>query len=379
MHFCFLFLLISFQLHARTLQIMSYNVENLFDATHDIVNHKDKLDWTFLPKNTPGKKLACLKEKNKYHRKECLALDWTKEKVDLKISQIKEVVTKERALPDFLGLVEVENSNVVGQLAKQLGYQHFEITESPDERGVDVALLYKNSADIKMKSRAEHVVVVDYPTRNILEVEFIIAHKYPLTIFINHWPSLANPDSWRVQAAKVLAKRTQEILKINPQMSILAMGDFNTIDENNPNPFKTILYKNDLFKDVGQTFFEDKHIDENIKKKVARGTYYYPPKNQWNFLDHFFANKELLKGSGLNVLVNSFEVYSPAFINTSLLKKSYGGEQKNFVNLLVPKRFNPKGRTKETIGYSDHYPILVKLGYPEAKISKPIKSNKGII
>jgi len=343
---------------------MSYNVENLFDASHDIINHKDKLDWTFLPKNTAGKKLACLKEKNKFRKKECLALDWTNEKVALKISKIKEVVIKDRALPDFLGLVEVENRNVVGLLAKQLGYQHFELTEGPDERGVDVALLYKNSADIKMKSRAEHLVAVDYPTRNILEVEFIIAHKFPLTIFINHWPSLANPDSWRVQAAKVLANRTQEILKINPHMSILAMGDFNTIDENNPNPFNSVLYKNDLFKDVGQSFFEDKHIDGNLKKNMAPGTYYYPPKNQWNFLDHFFINKELQNGSGLEVLLSSFEVYSPVFISTILKKKVYEGEQHNYKNLMVPKRFNPKGRTKESIGYSDHYPILVKFEYP---------------
>jgi endonuclease/exonuclease/phosphatase family metal-dependent hydrolase len=179
-----------------------------------------------------------------------------------------------------------------------------------------------------------------------------------------------------VQAANVLAKRTQEILKTNPQMSILAMGDFNTIDENKPNPFKTVLFKNDLFKDVGQTFFEDKHIDENRKKNMAQGTYYYAPKYEWNFLDHFFVNKKLLNGPGLGVLVNSFEVYSPAFINTILRIKANRGEQKNYENIMVPKRFNLKGRTRESMGYSDHYPILVKLEYPESSVSKPKKHHK---
>jgi predicted extracellular nuclease len=367
---------ISFQLQARTLQVMSYNVENLFDAKHDIINKVDKKDWTFLPKDAPGKKEACLGEKNKHHRKECLASDWTDAKVDLKISQINDVVTKERALPDFLGLVEVENSNVVGRLAKKLGYENFEITESPDERGIDVALLYKTTKDIKKISRTEHIVPVDYATRNILEVEFLIDGKYPLTIFVNHWPSLANPDSWRIKAAEILANRSQEILKKNPKMAIMALGDFNTIDDNNPHPFKTVLFKDNLFTDVSQAFLDDKHIDEKTKKAMAPGTYYFAPKDQWNFLDHFFVNKVLMDGKDIKLVLNSFEIYSPAFINHDLKKKFYEGEQKNIKIVVSPKRFDTEGTTKDTIGYSDHYPILVKLDYPETLVVKVRKNNK---
>ena len=224
----------AFHVEAKSLQVMSYNVENLFDAKHD----EGKNDWSFLPKDAPGKKDACKAEKSKYRRAECYDADWTDAKVEVKLSQIVDVITKERVgTPDFLALVEVENKEVVGRLGKKMGYENLEMTESPDFRGVDVALLYKTSPEIKKISRAEHVVAVDYPTRNILEVEFLIEGKYPLTIFVNHWPSLANPDSWRVKAAEVLAGRVKEILAKNPQMSILAMGDFNTIDENNPHPF----------------------------------------------------------------------------------------------------------------------------------------------
>jgi endonuclease/exonuclease/phosphatase family metal-dependent hydrolase len=183
-------------------------------------------------------------------------------------------------LPDFLGLVEVENSAVAEKLAKKLGYQHFEITSSPDERGIDVVLMYKNSSNIKKISRAEHIVPVDYATRNILEVEFLIDHKYPLTLFVNHWPSLANPDSWRVKAAEVLRLRSLEILKKNPQMNILCMGDFNTIDDNDPHPFKTVLYKDNLFSDVEEAFNADKTIDKKVKNKIPLGTYYFSPKDQ---------------------------------------------------------------------------------------------------
>ena len=370
-----LIFLISSQLQARTIQVMSYNVENLFDAKHDIVKNIDKNDWTFLPKNTVGKSDACLKERSKHHRKECLSTDWTDKKVDLKISQISNVVRKTGPLPDFLGLGEVENSNVVGQLAKKLGYTKFEITESPDERGVDVALLYKNTADIKKISRAEHIVPVDYATRNILEVEFLINQKYPLTIFVNHWPSLANPDSWRIKAAEVLARRTEEILKIKPNMAILAMGDFNTIDSNSPHPFKTVLFKNDLFKDVAQTFTEDKKIDKKMKNSMASGTYYFAPKNEWNYLDHFFVNKVLMDGKGIELVVKSFEINSPSFLNFNLKKKVYEGEQRNIKMITVPKHFNPNGTTDESIGYSDHYAILVKLEYPDKQISKKKRNN----
>lgn len=376
MRFIILFsFLISMQLEARVLQVMSYNVENLFDARHDVIKNVEKSDWSFLPKDAPGKKEACSNEKSKYRRKECLFSDWTEEKVNLKISQIHDVVTKERPLPDFLGLIEVENSEVVGSLAKKLGYENFEMTESPDARGIDVALLYKNAQDIKKISRTEHVVPVDYATRNILEVEFLINGKYPLTLFVNHWPSLANPDSWRVKAAEILANRSAEILKKNPQMAFLAMGDFNTIDENNPHPFKTVLFKDGFFSDVAQLYSDDKTVDEKIKKSMPQGTYYFAPKDQWNHLDRFFANKALMDGKEIELLPSSFEIYAPSFLTHELKKNEHEGEGKNVKVIVAPIGFEPAATTKEAIGFSDHFPILVKLEYPEESPKKMDKKN----
>lgn len=365
-------LLVSSNAMGRSMQLMSYNVENLFDISHDTENGKDKKDWAFLPKNATGKKEACLNERSKRYRKECLDSDWTEAKLNLKISQIKDAVTqKNTTLPDFLGLVEVENSAVAEKLAKNLGYEKIEMTTSPDERGIDVVLMYKNAKDIKQISRAEHVVPVDYATRNILEVEFLINDKYPLTIFVNHWPSLANPDSWRVKAAEVLALRTLEIMKKNPKMSILSMGDFNTIDDNSPHPFKTVLYKDNLYIDVQQAYMDDKKIDEKLKKAKAPGTYYFSPKDQWNWLDHIFVNKNLMDGSDLEIIVKSFDVYSPSFLTFDLKKKFYEGEERNEKIIVVPKRFEPEATTKETIGFSDHFSLLVNLEYPDTPAQAP--------
>jgi predicted extracellular nuclease len=371
--------LFAFNVNAKSVEIMSYNVENLFDAKHD----EGKNDWSFLPKDAPGKKEACAKEKSKYRRNECYDADWTEEKVEMKLAQIVDVITKERkTLPDFLGLIEVENGEVVGRLAKKLGYENVEITSSPDFRGVDVALLYKTSANIKKISRAEHLVPVDYPSRNILEVEFTI-DGHPLTLFVNHWPSLANPDSWRIKAAEVLANRTKEILAKNPKMGIMAMGDFNTIDSNDPHPFKTVLFKDNLFTDAVVAFKEDKAVSDEAKKKLPEGSYYFPPKEQWNYLDHIFYTSALKDGtSGLTVDVPSFEVYLPSFALKELKRKAGTEDEKNHVVKMVPNRFNTEAKSRAEMGFSDHFAVVLKLNYPdpapvkEAKKAKPAKAKK---
>lgn len=341
----------SLTLEAKVLTIMSYNVENLFDAKHDIIGHVDKNDWTFLPLDYPGKKEACLREKNKRHQRECLSLNWTDEKVAIRLSQIRRVVIRDQTPPDFLGLIEVENDNVVGLLAKKLGYKNYEITKSPDERGMNVALLYKNISYIKKVARKEHIVLVDRPTRNILEVEFLIAEKYPLTIFVNHWPSLANPNSWRIKAADLLNNRTKEIIKNKPHMNIIALGDFNTIDDGVPHPFKDILCKDNTYKDI-------------IQSNKVQGTYYYARKDKWYYLDHFFTNKNLTDSKGLEVILKSYEIYSPAFINHEMRRRSYENGKRNMKMITIPRRFNLRGTTEGNMGNSDHYPILLKLFYP---------------
>ncbi len=359
---------------AKSFELMSYNVENLFDAKHD----EGKIDWSFLPKDAPGKSEACAKEKSKYRRNECYDADWTQEKVDVKISQIVDVISKERkSIPDMLALVEVENPEVVGLVGKKLGFDSLEMTNSPDNRGVDVALLFKSSAEIVKVSRTEHVVPVDYPTRNILEVEFLIGGKYPLTVFVNHWPSLANPDSWRIKAAEVLANRAKEIMLKNPAMSIVAVGDFNTIDENNPHPFKTVLLKDNLFFDLVETFKGSPSVSDEAKKKLPQGSYYYPPKEQWNMLDHIFYNAALSDKAQLEIDVGSFEIYLPNFaLKEVKVSGSKRDDEKDVKVFMAPKRFEPGEKTKDKMGFSDHFSVVAKLTYPDPEVVKEVSKPK---
>ena len=107
-----------------TLRVMSYNVENLFDYEHD--NLKD--DSEFLPDA---------------QRK------WNRKKYKRKLNAIASVITAvgEWEAPALVGLCEVENERALTDLTKRSklrrqGYR-FVMTDSPDERGIDVALLYQ--------------------------------------------------------------------------------------------------------------------------------------------------------------------------------------------------------------------------------------------
>ncbi len=348
---------------AKTLSFMSYNVENLFDTHHDNM----KNDWTYLPLSHAKKRSECNKNKSFYRKRECLETNWTKKKLHLKISQIKKVVSQNKNLPDFLALTEIENSNVVAQLAKALGYQHFEITNSPDKRGVDVALLYRVHKDIKKISHKEHELSADYfkkkPTRNILEVEFLINNKFPLTIFVNHWPSLSNPTKTRLHAAKVLNSRIKSILENNKKHRVIAAGDFNTIDSNHPHPFKDTLLKNLPLVDLHESFMKDRRVDKSLKKMLPLGSYFYANKMAWNHLDRIFYSKNLLRTKGLALIKKSYRIMAAEFMTTTYIYEKrehylYGSKVK-----ATPFSYDHKASKEKLAGFSDHFPLFIRLEY----------------
>jgi hypothetical protein len=343
------------------LEVMVYNVENLFDARHDIEGGVEKNDWTFLPKKTPGKDAACKKISYWKYKNECFNTDWSQELVDLKISQIKEVLTKERkSLPNILALVEIENSNVVGMLAKALGYKQFKVSQSPDKRGIDLAVLYNSSKKLTFVKKSELVIEGDYfkkkPTRVILEIEFLV-NKKPLHFFVNHWPSQGNPSATRIAAAKKLKQRIE---KINKSHYIMAVGDFNTIPSDMPHPFHNVILKEELLKDVHNLFSKDRSIDKKLKKNMPPGTYFYSKTMSWNILDRIFVSKNLMDGEGFDAILSSYEIYAPDFITKSYeYKKGSGYLSGSKVNR-VPNRYDHSETSAGKAGYSDHFPVVLR-------------------
>ncbi len=346
---------------------MVYNVENLFDARHDVEGGVEKNDWTFLPKNTQGKNLACRKISYWKYRKECFETDWSQDLVDLKISQIREVLTKERdALPDILALVEIENKNVVKMLADALGYKGIQVSQSPDHRGIDLAVLYnfkKGKEKIKFIQKREIQIKGDYfkkrPTRVILEVEFLI-NKKRLHFFVNHWPSQGNPSSARMIAAETLKKRIE---KIDPEHFIMAVGDFNTIPKDLPHPFHTVLLWKDFLKDAHISFLNDKSINRRKKSKMPPGTYFYSRTMSWNVLDRIFISPNLMDGKGFDAILSSYEIYAPKFITKTYQYGSSKGYLSGSKVVKTPMRYNHSETSPRKVGYSDHFPVIMSFKF----------------
>tara|TARA_B100000683_G_scaffold253973_1_gene272203 strand:+ start:411 stop:1724 length:1314 start_codon:yes stop_codon:yes gene_type:complete len=352
------------------LEIAFYNVENLFDVKHDV----GKNDWEFLPKDYPGKKEACQFIKSDYFREKCINSNWTEEKLNLKLSQIKDLFTRERDhLPEILGLCEIENKNVLRKLAKVLGYKRYIVTDSLDKRGIDVAILFNPSSKLKFVRSKEHQIegnhFISMPTRSILEVEFDVGKGQRLITYINHWPSQRNPSQTRLIASRNLKKLILKKIKKRPETRVIAMGDFNTIAKDFPRPIRGVLTETVEPSMAGESLLVDIHKvflrtgPKALKNLISRGTYFYVKNMEWNQLDRFLMSSNFFSKGGLEVDVDTYTVYAPGFS-----AKAFKYDDPDFwtygsIVSGVPKKYNFETTDSEEAGYSDHFPIFVKVRF----------------
>ena len=350
-----LILLIPYNLEAQKVTVMFYNVQNLFDYRHD----EGKNDWQFLPHNYPGKTAGCRRDNRGYFRQLCLDTDWNKQKFKLKIAQIAELV-KHNGLPDILGVCEVENRYALANLAEQLGYDKYVMTDSPARRGIDVALLYRQGPFVYQRHRQYRLTNSRRPTRNLLEVEFSFPKlQERLLVYVLHWPAQGAPSSERMFAATHLMQTIKEQNRQDKQTNILVIGDFNVIAEDHPHPFHE-LFDGQLF-DARQAFVADRSISRQQKRSLALGTYFYAPTMDWVNLDRIFFNTNLRDNRGLEVDHKSFRIVSPPQVTKDFIydrpeEYLYGSMVKN-----VPKKYNFNAISSETAGYSDHFAVRIDL------------------
>jgi hypothetical protein len=320
--------------YAKSIRIMSYNVENLFDTVHD----QGKNDYEFLPKISKVKNKGC-QTLSRWRKKSCLRVDWTEQKLAAKIEQIKKVV-EHANYPEILALIEVENENVVGKLAKILAYDGVIVSNGLDGRGVDVALLYKTKKlPFVFKKFKQHNTK---KTRSILEVIFTKKEK-SYHFFVNHWPSQGSPATTRYKVANKLAGI---IGLMGENDGSIVMGDFNTIDSDRPHPIEDALLKKTNLTDL--SIFLD-------RKKSPPGTYFYPKKMSWNFFDRIFVSKNLVKKA------KSFSIISPPFL-TGVFEYKRKGEPLFGSRIVgIPKRYNFKSTKSRKLGFSDHFAVMTEL------------------
>ena len=108
---------------------------------------------------------------------------------------------------------------------------------------------------------------------------------------------------------------------------------------------------------------------------MPAGSYYYPPKDQWNMLDHFFYGQKLKDGKDLEINLASFEIYLPQFALKEVSKRTGTDDEKDHKVFMAPKRFEPNESTKEKMGFSDHFAIALKLDFPDPApvVAVPVK------
>lgn len=351
---------------ADEIKIMSYNVLNLFDAEHD----RTKLDHTFLPLDYPGKAINCQKLRSDYYRQQCLTLNWTDRKVDLKIKQIKKVISLQGSLPDLLAVEEIENKKVTSRLAQALGYKKFVITNGPDNRGIEVALLY-NEDKLDYIEHAEISVheAKNIRTRNILRVHFRPINgdaNSIIAIYVNHWPSQAAPAFLRKDVATVLEAEIDKQTKLHGATNyyIIATGDFNVLDPELPNAFHHVisnpLWDNHLL-DVHHLSAKARNP---MKHKMPPGTYWFKRNGTYNRFDRFFISRNLWNREGIQIVAKSYRILG-AMLNSSLYTYKNRSDKFYATAQYVPLTYDFHNTKVSELGFSDHYPIVVKVRIPK--------------
>ncbi|MGE0616758.1 MAG: endonuclease/exonuclease/phosphatase family protein [Bacteriovoracia bacterium] len=340
---------------SNEIKIAAYNMLNLFDAQHD----QGKEDYSFLPLGTPGKAEYCAQMSEGYYKKQCMETDWTEAKFQLKLRQIKKVLTAQGPLPDALAIEEIENENVAKNLAQVLGYDRYLITNSPDERGIDVALLYNQDKLTYIDHEEIQFSGSEFetkPTRNILRVHFRLPGKANegkvFAIYANHWPSQAAGPTKRVASAQYLKdaidKYTQKFGK--DKYLVFVMGDFNTLPNEKPNAFDDLIqsakWENALV-DVQNLSMTRGNPNRDFMPPFS----YFYRSGGWQKLDRFVVSKNLIDAKrGPSVMLDTFQIFVARFMCKQDAKAGY-----------IPMDYNFSTTKEAELGFSDHLPIVVKL------------------
>ena len=305
---------------ANTFSVMFYNVENLFDCYDDSL----KSDGEFLPES---------KKK------------WTFSRYNTKVNKIAKVILASNKWepPALVGLCEVENSAVLGRLVWETGLSEtgyrFIHHESPDRRGIDVALLFRKD---RFKIITEYPVSVSIPEKNfysrdILYVKGIAFKQDTLNVFVCHLPSKyggAISSEWkRDHVASVLRSFVDSLLDVNVKCHILIMGDMNETpgDEAVNSYLKAVR-----ISDPGELV----NLSYNLLQCSVSGTYKYH--GHWEVIDQIIVSRSLVEKP---FAVDGMYVIDLPFLLEK--DKSYSG-MKPYRTYLGPRYLG---------GFSDHLPV----------------------
>lgn len=285
-----------------SLRIVSYNVENLFDTKHDTL----KNDSSFLPEGM-------------HH--------WTYRRYQTKIDRIAQVLVNIggwESVP-LVGLCEVENARCLRNLCYKLRRFHYKYVhyDSPDERGVDVALLYDSTRLSILNRRALSLSLDGDATRDILYVSALYEQRDTVHVMMCHLPSQlggATNTDWKRQRAKSLIQsQIDSIFLFQPSANIVVMGDMNTSAQDDLTGMVNLMIP---------------------IQKMGQGTHKY--QGIWTCLDQFYVSQSIATKA-------TTTIFSPWWLLEEDTKYLDYKPHRTYIGF----RYND--------GYSDHLPIVLHL------------------
>lgn len=307
-----------------------YNCENFFDTKDD----PNKKDDEFLPESK---------------------LKWDDARFMNKLQKVAQVLDSTVAgpgLPALVGLVEIENKEVLEELVSKSQFKDHSYgvlaTDSPDERSIDCGLLYDKSVfklvDFK-EINATNPVLGDYKTRNVLFATLKATNGDVLYVFVNHWPSRREGEKEseprRIYAAEQVRAKINELQKKDAKAKVIVMGDFNDHPDNNS--ILNTLKASDAPKEKGDLYNAYQTLD-----REKQGTHYFD--KEWRVLDQIIVSQGFIgakKGYSFNpknahILRKDFVLFKNQKTGEERPNRTYSGE----------KYFG---------GYSDHLSVYIEL------------------
>ena len=312
-----------------------YNLENLFDTENDPLTYDDD--------RTPD---------GKDH--------WTEEIYQDKLKNMAKVMAEIGAevsgsAPTIIGVCETENRKVLEDLVNQetLVEQDYGIIQfdSPDRRGIDVALLYKKKLFTPTHYKAKELLIYDDNdkskrvfTRDQLVVSGMLDGE-KIHLIVNHWPSRSGGEkrsrSKRIKAAKLNRQIIDSIFSDDPYAKIITMGDFND-DPTNPSVKDHLNAK----RKANNLAIKELYNPMEDLAKQGYGSLAY--RDSWNLFDQIIISTELTKKD-----FSSYRFYQAGIYNKTYLVNAHG-RYKGY-----PYRSFASG--SYTGGYSDHFPVYIYL------------------
>ena len=317
-----------------TLFVAFYNVENLFHPTNDSLTADDD----FTPEGS-------------YH--------WGYKRYFKKINNIAKVLIAmgKGSPPGIVGVAEIENDRVLHDLCRRSPLQKFSYRfvhhDSPDRRGVDVALLYRDSLVTVLHEEAIPVVFPFEPNtrnRDLLYALVRLSCGDSLHIIVNHWTSrfggYAATIPKRNFYADVARCLVDSLLAHHPHANILLMGDFNDYptDESMErhlkahNPLKSATFADDTLFNLMCHFVAQNNVGSHKHEDF------------WGCLDQIIVTGRMINGQGRLQIANGV----PHIFNDSFLlvpDEKYGGV-KNYRTYSGPRYIG---------GFADHLPVYVRI------------------